>query len=474
MRSHKLLITWLRRVGRTSVFRLTLLFAVAFSALVGLSLATVYWLSTEYIFDQIDTDLKDELGRLQSEWHEKGLDGLVGSIRFRIDHEKKNQRLYLLTQADGQVLVGNLRAFPSEIACGDVGEFSDESTIVPAALRAADSDVRVRAASVRMANGDCLLVGQAMVREENFTDYTRYLLSWAVGFITLISLVGGGWMGLSVLRRIDAISDTARQIMTGEFSHRIPQDYRGDEFTELTTRLNQMFDRIDELMAGMRSVTDNIAHDLRSPLTRLRNRLEVSLLEDRSAEEYRELMRQTLEDTDQILVLFNTLIAIAQAEAGVSREAAQWVDFSDLIFDLIDFYQFVAEEEDVTLEAKIQPGIMLCASRGLLTQTIVNLLENALRHVPAGSVVQLELSQTPSGVDFVMTDNGPGIPDPVDRARVLERFVRLETARSTPGSGLGLALVQAAMHKHGGTVRLEDNAPGLKVILHFPAFEQCG
>lgn len=462
----------LKRLWRTSVFRLALLFALAFSLVVGVSLAGVYWLSAQYIIGQMDANLRDELLQLRGDAHEEGEDSIVEQIKNRMTQADKSGRLYLLISPDHHILVGNLLAWPNDLACGDSTEFSDQSTIIPLALRTDDSDVRVRAISTPLHDGRCLLVGQAMIEEDGLSDHTGYLLSWAVGIITLFSLLGGGWMGLAVLRRIDAITDTATQIMAGEFSHRIPNEVKGDEFSDLSARLNQMLDRIDELMAGMRSVTDNIAHDLRSPLTRLRNRLEISLTHERPTAEYREVMQQALGDADQLLVLFNTLIAIAQAEAGVRREVFTIVDFSTLLIDLVDFYQLAAEDRGIYLSAQIQPSITRLASRGLLTQVVVNLLENALNHVPAGSKVTVALSRQDKIITLIIADDGLGIPNPADRLRVLERFVRLDAARSSPGSGLGLALVRAAMHEHGGAVALHDNHPGLKVVLTMPHLKE--
>ncbi|MBD3815454.1 MAG: HAMP domain-containing histidine kinase [Halothiobacillus sp.] len=461
-----------RRLLRTSVFRLALLFAIAFSVVVGVSLAGVYWLSTQYIVGQIDVNLQDELTQLRGDIGEgnskDSSEGLIGQIRERVSQNDKSSRLYLLVDANRHILAGNLLGWPKDLTCGEPAQFSDQSDIVPKNRQAEDSDIRVRALSTQLPDGRCLLVGQAMIEEEGFTDHTGYLLTWALGIITLFSLAGGGWMGLAVLRRIDTITHTATQIMAGEFSRRIPDEGKGDEFSDLSARLNQMLDRIDELMAGMRSVTDNIAHDLRSPLTRLRNRLEISLTHDRPADEYREVMQQTMDDADQLLALFNTLIAIAQAEAGVRREVFTTVDFSSLLLDLVDFYQLAAEDRGIHLSAQIQPGITRLASQGLLTQIVVNLLENALNHIPAGSKVAVTLAQQDKTITLTIADNGPGIPNPADRLRVLERFVRLDTARSSPGSGLGLALVRAAMHEQGGTVELHDNHPGLKVVLTFP------
>lgn len=458
----------LKRLWRTTVFRLALLFAIAFSVVVAVSLATVYWLSTHYMIGQIDLNLQSEINRLRADATDDGKDILRQEIDERIAHAHKNGRLYLLTDQDQHILAGNLLGIPPHLTCGQATQFSDQSAIVPAALRATDPDIRARIVSERLGDGRCLMVGQVMDEEEGFTDHTGYLLSWALGIITVFSLISGGWMGLSVLRRIDAITHTASQIMAGKFSRRIPDEGKGDEFSDLSARLNQMLDRIDELMAGMRNVTDNIAHDLRSPLTRLRNRLEITLTQERPAEAYREQMRLTLSDADQLLGLFNTLIAIAQAEAGVRREQFTAVDLSALLQDLTEFYQLAAEDRGITLSVQIQPDITRVASQGLLTQAIVNILENALNHSGAGSKVQVQLRQSADAITLTVADNGPGIPNPTDRLRVLERFVRLDAARSSPGSGLGLSLVRAAMHEHGGRIELADNQPGLKVILTFP------
>lgn len=462
----------LRRLGRTRVFRLTLLLVIGFNAVVGASLASVYWLSIQYMAEQVDANVLDELKRLELDRGEGDDEGLTSQIETRAAQANTAGHYFLLTNKNQQVIAGNLRQWPAGVACGAASNAGVSSgvqqSVFTLRLPAEDVETTVRVASKRLPDGRCLLVGQAMLAEEQVSDHIGHLLMVALGVITLFSLLGGAWVGASVLRRVDVITLTARQIMAGEFSRRIPSAGSADEFTELSSQLNQMLDRIDALMSGMRQVTDNIAHDLRSPLTRMRNRLDIALHQDRPAAAYRELMQQTLDDAEQLLGLFNTLIAIAQAESGVRREAFTPVDFSGLLSDLVELYHAAAEDQGIALRAEIQPGITRAASRGLLTQSIVNVLENALHYGAAGAEIFVQLRQSPSAITLCIADQGAGIPNPDDRLRVLERFVRLDASRSSPGSGLGLALVRAAMHEQGGSVVLEDNQPGLRVVLTFP------
>jgi signal transduction histidine kinase len=290
----------------------------------------------------------------------------------------------------------------------------------------------------------------------------------------MLGVLGGLFMTRNMLRRVDAVNRTSERIIHGDMSQRVPLTGSGDEFDQLATNLNAMLDQIERLMAGMRQVTDNIAHDLRTPLARLRARLEVTLLEKPDAQRYGEALRQTIAEADTLLGTFNALLSIAEAEAGSRREALAVVRLDEVARSVSELYEPVADENGLTLVALIDEGLLVRGDRHLLSQAIANLLDNALKYTPAGSVSLTVRAE--GGVARVeVADTGPGVP-PGQREAVFDRFVRLEGSRSTPGNGLGLSLVRAVARMHSGSVRMEENqpgaaSPGLRVILTLPLTE---
>jgi signal transduction histidine kinase len=282
-----------------------------------------------------------------------------------------------------------------------------------------------------------------------------------------LTLLGGLLMSRSVLRRVDAINRTSKEIMSGDLSRRIPVSRRGDEFDQLAENLNAMLDQIERLLAAMKEVSDNIAHDLRSPLARLRSRLEVTLMEDPDDAAYRETIGRTIEEADGLLKTFNGLLSIAQAEAGAARAGFAPVDLATLVADVAELYEPLAEDLGLALAVEVDEAGTIRGDRNLLFQALANLVDNALKYSPPESRVTLRLARQADRVALSVSDHGPGIPAEA-RARVKERFVRLESSRSTPGSGLGLSLVAAVAELHGGTLELADNGPGLIARLELP------
>ncbi|HKH21076.1 MAG TPA: ATP-binding protein, partial [Gammaproteobacteria bacterium] len=287
------------------------------------------------------------------------------------------------------------------------------------------------------------------------------------GLSLLLALTSGLVVSHAILRRIETISRTGRSIMAGDLSQRVPLTGRGDEFDQLAINLNAMLDRIQRLMEGMRQVTDNVAHDLRSPLARLRSRLEVTLLMPRSNNDYRAAIELTLSDVGGLLGTFNALLSIAQVESGADRGDWHSIDLSALTRDVADLYQPLAEDKEVHFTQQIRQDLRLRGNRSLLTQAIGNLLDNAIKYTPRGGTIQLNARHKHEVIEVVVSDNGPGIPADM-REKVLERFVRLETSRTTPGNGLGLSLVRAVAWLHNAKLELADAHPGLSVSLQFP------
>jgi signal transduction histidine kinase len=265
---------------------------------------------------------------------------------------------------------------------------------------------------------------------------------------------------------MDVISTTAGEIMNGNLAQRIPLSGKQDEFDTLADRLNAMLERIQQLIKGIREVTDNVAHDLRSPLTRLRNHMEITLLEPRSPDEYQQVLRQSIEEIESLITTFNALLSIAQAEAGNNRVQWTQVDLKQLAMDLMDLYTPLTEAKAQTLGVINGDDAIILGNRDLLTQSLGNLLENAIKFTPNGGNIRLQIKVSKNQVEVIVADSGPGIPE-AEKSRVLEKFVRLDSSRHTPGNGLGLSLVAAVASLHKAELILKDGDPGLQVIQRF-------
>jgi hypothetical protein len=306
------------------------------------------------------------------------------------------------------------------------------------------------------------------VHERYLTEkFFTTTLPWTIVLMLVLGLVGGGLMSRNMLRRLDQINRTAGEIFAGDFSRRVPVSRAHDEYDTLADSLNRMLDRIERLMKGVREVTDSVAHDLRTPLTRLRNRLEDTMrgLEEEGKDSSE--IEAAIRETDQIIATFNALLLIAEADSGVTRGAMAPIDLAPIADDVAELYEPLAEENGVTLEIRAAGATMIEGNRSLISQALANLVDNAIKYTPAGGHISVWPSVTPEGVELAVADTGPGIPA-TERARVIERFVRLEASRNSPGTGLGLSLVAAVARLHNARLILDDNGPGLKAIIRFP------
>ncbi|HEV7960553.1 MAG TPA: HAMP domain-containing sensor histidine kinase, partial [Rhizomicrobium sp.] len=292
-------------------------------------------------------------------------------------------------------------------------------------------------------------------------------LPWTMGLILLFGLLGGALMSRNMLRRLDTINRASGEIMAGNMTRRVPVSGAQDEFDLLAENLNRMMDRIERLMKGLREVTDSVAHDLRTPLTRLRQRLEQSQARLSAAGSDTSEIEHAIADTDQLIGTFNALLLIAETDAGTARGAMSPLDLASVARDVSELYEPLAEERNVSLTLATASVPMIEGVRSLVAQALANLVDNAIKYTPPGGQVAISISQSFAGVDLAVADSGPGIPAH-ERSRVVERFVRLEASRNSPGTGLGLSLVAAVAHFHNAQLLLEDNAPGLKAILRFP------
>jgi signal transduction histidine kinase len=309
-----------------------------------------------------------------------------------------------------------------------------------------------------------LLVGRDVEELRQFTDLIRKTLYASLGLSLLLGLGGGLLTSRNFLRRVDAITGTSRNIMEGDLAQRMPVKGTNDELDRLSISLNEMLDQIERLMTGMKDVTSNVAHDLKTPLTRMRARVEAAL---RSGEpqEYRAALDQTIEESDGLLRTFNALMSIARAESGNAREGFQPMNLQGIIADVVELYEPIVEDAGGTLNATLEPELPVKADRELIAQAVINLIDNAIKY--GGSDVTVSAAAKTNTIELTIADNGSGVPE-ADRERIKDRFVRLDESRTKPGNGLGLPLVASIMRLHGGELKLEDNAPGLRAKLILP------
>jgi signal transduction histidine kinase len=325
--------------------------------------------------------------------------------------------------------------------------------------------------------GLTLVVGRDIEDLRRFAWTMGRLGLWSVIILSALGIGGGLLISRSVLRRIEVVNDTTRTIMAGDLSRRIPLNGSGDELDRLAESLNAMLGRIEELMAALREVSDNIAHDLKTPLNRLRNRAEAALRTADAPATYRDGLVKTIEEADELIKTFNSLLLIARLEGGAVAESMERLNPASIIADVAELYEPVADEAGLSLSVAAEPGLSLTANRELVSQAVANLVDNAIKYSPDGrgrtgngagaAPIRIVLKRVADAIEIAVADRGPGVA-PEDRQRALQRFVRLEKSRSRPGSGLGLSLVAAVARLHGGSIRLEDNAPGLRAVLQLP------
>jgi signal transduction histidine kinase len=460
------------QLWRTTTVRLTAMFVLVFVLFSVLLLAIITWQSSIQIQRQQANEIERDAAQLQQLDRTRGIRAVVFAVN-RLSRQP-GPGIYYLGDPTGMMITGNVGELPVNVL-QEPGIYSfdyERPGLVDGDLEQRAGTAVVR--SLVLDSGLILVVGRDVVERRGFTAIIFQSFLFGVGGILLFSIIAGVVTSLRVLRRIDAITSTATKIMSGNLSERIAVTGRNDEFDGLATSLNQMLDRIEKLMQGLKEVTDNVAHDLKTPLSRLRNKAEAALRDGTGGEAQRAALESIIAESDKLIRTFNALLMIARAEAGAPSGAGVEIDVSVVAEDVAELYAPVAEEAGIELVAEIEPGVRLRANRELVGQALVNLVENALKYVgdaegdaPRSLRIELAVRRRQGRVLVAVSDNGPGIPVE-QRQRVLERFVRLEKSRTEPGSGLGLSLVAAVARLYGGDFRIEDNAPGVRAVIDLP------
>lgn len=449
---------------RTTAFRLTVLYLLLFVASVVAILGFIYWSTVAVIDRQAAATIDAEITGLADQYKDRGLGGLMDAVRERAGENGNRDNVYLLWDPQTGPLAGNLAAWPPSAA--GVSEWVHLTLVRREEQRTVPHEVTAR--TFQLAGGYRLLVGRDMYERTKFRRLVVNTLTWSLAGALALGLLGGIFLSRRMLARVEAVTRTTRRIMQGDFSQRIECAGSGDEFDRLGQSLNTMFAQIERLMSGMRLATDSLAHDLRSPLTRLRGRIELALIGPSDPARDRDALADVLGQADAALATFDSLLKIAAAEAGAAVTSLQPLDLAALARDAAELYEPLAEERNIRLELRTGPVPPIAAQRELLAQAVANLLDNAVKYTPPGGQIEVTvMSDGRRKVTLAVADDGPGVPD-ADRQRILERFVRLEESRSTPGAGLGLSLVASVARLHDATLRLRDNAPGLRVELEFP------
>ncbi|MBC9033769.1 HAMP domain-containing histidine kinase [Sphingomonas sp. JC676] len=438
------------KLPSSTAFRFAAFYSLAFTLLILALGAAMYWAIRSELRYDLDQRVTTERGAVL---REAAAGGLARVVAERARHEQGDMR-YALLGASGRLLAGRrivrtpLAGWVKMDFLKDNGEPDDTRAFVSAT-----------------ADGGLLIVGADPEAIEDLDERMIPMFAIAFGLIAAIGIAGAFLLSRALRRRLDSINRTAHAIIGGDMSRRMKLTGGGDEFDRLSATLNLMLDRIAGLLDNLRQVSGDIAHDLRTPIARLRQKLDLTLAAGGGEAELREAMRHAIAQTEDMLELFAAILSISEVEAGGGARMAP-LDLSALIADLADSYQPSAEDSGRQLLRDIAPNVMIDGNRELLAQLMVNLLDNALNHTPNGAAIGISLDDG-EAVTLTISDAGPGIPE-TERERVFARFTRLERSRTTPGHGLGLALVAAIVRAHGGSVTLEDNHPGVKAMVTFP------
>jgi signal transduction histidine kinase len=476
-------VTALGKLFRTTAFKLTLIYLVVFALFAAFLLGYFALNTRRLINEQIVTRVDNEVRALTDQYNQAGIRRLVNVVD--VSSRRPSASIYLVTTPTGEGLAGNVGSL-------EPGVLEAQGWVETAYRRLEDPETTEHNALVRVTRlpgGIRLLVGRDLEERERMFHVIEIAGRWSVALVVVLGIVGGVFVSRRVLKRVDAMTGTTQTIMAGDLSGRLSVTGSGDEFDRLALNLNGMLERIEALMRGLKEVTDNVAHDLKTPLTRLRNRCEAALRTAKTEADYRRVLEETIEEAMGLIRTFDALLMIARAESGEVRDGMAEFDLAEVARDVGELYEPLAEDKGLTLEVEASQPAAVKGNRELVSQALANLVDNAIKYAaptpqqPPGVLaapgaingarpgILVKAGADKDQVVLTVSDRGPGIPEG-DRSRVVDRFVRLEQSRSQPGSGLGLSLVSAVARLHGGELKLEDNAPGLRARIALPRATQ--
>ena len=449
---------------RSASGRFALFFTAIFAAAAAAAAVVLWWNTAGALDRQVDAAIRADATALAERRRAGDIPALIAAIEDRLALDVQNEALYILVVPDGRTLAGNLEAWPEEA--------NGEQPWLRIPLQRDGAMTEARLLRVDLGQGHRMLVGRDVAEKLRLRGLLSEGIAWAATASAAFAVLGGWMLRRALERRLSPVYRTAAAVGAGDLAPRVPLSDRDDEFDKLGTTMNAMLDRIAQLMEGVRGVSDAIAHDLRTPITRARAKLEDALVTAQDEDALRAAVEQGIADLDGIVRVFQAVLRIAEVEAGGRRAAFAASDLVPMMTDMAELYGAAAEAREQRLEVALPPKLPLVGDRDLLGQAVANLLDNALKFTPDGGTVALSARAEAGVVEIAVADDGPGMPD-ADRQRAGERFFRADAARTTPGSGLGLSLVRAVAALHGGLVTLGEThpgaaQPGLKVTLRLP------
>jgi signal transduction histidine kinase len=455
------------RLAKTASFRLPLMFAAIFGACFTILILITYFTASSAMREQVRRSIEDDMRAMLVEAASGGMHSIISEIDERLQDPEAPSDYYYFADSSGKKLAGNLEHIARfegwREASFSAQEIHDDKL-------AGDADHELWGKGTILPDGSFLFAGEDAYTVIVAQDAILYSFALSMAVALFLAILAGIFASQRFLSRIDAINVTSSAIMDGRLKERIPIRGASDEMDRLSANLNKLFDSNQKLLESLKHVTTNIAHDLRSPLSRLRQGLESARISGGSKKAYEAAVDAGIEDADRLLATFSGLLRIAQIESGSRKAGFRSLSLSDIVERVASAYKAVAEDQSKRLHAAIEPAVQMVGDRDLLVQMFANLVENAIRHTPHRTEIVLKLASDRAGIIAEVADSGPGIPE-AERDRVFERLYRLDTSRSTPGSGLGLSLVAAVAALHGIEIALGDNHPGLRVILKFPKLD---
>ena len=450
------------KTARSSTLRLALVYVALFSASIFGLLAYVYWSTYSYLETNFERAVTRERTLLMESYDTGGQRNLIAIVARRIDDQRLTGWFYGLADASSRIIAGNLPQWPATAPeTADWSGFTDFNTPPDAGKHGV-----MRVTYRTLSDGSRLLVGRRADMLRGFITRAAIALAAAAALFVILAAAAGISTARRSVTRIETINQISREIMLSGLGKRVPLRGTGDEWDELATNLNSMLDRIEALLETNRQVSDDVAHDLRTPLTRMRGRLERAAAEPLDPSDYQSVVNDTIAELDGILRMFSSLLRISRIEAS-DQAPFRRLDLNEIASEVVELFDAEAEERSVCLILSRDDPAVVLGDRDLLFDALSNLVDNAIKHGGIGDQVHIIVARTANATSLSIIDSGPGIPSP-ERQKVFKRFYRLEQSRNTPGNGLGLSLVAAVANLHGCRIEMADNAPGLRIDLHFP------
>jgi len=450
----------IRKLFQSTIFRLTLLFAAFFCVSVIALLTFVYFATVREMESQIRHRITAQMNQAQATYMAHGVESLKKEINEFLEEEDEGLGIFLLVDAQGKVLIGNMENWPEDVQYSENWLFFDIESHQEEA-------VHVVARDTALSGGYRLLIGYSLRGPDHAKKAMLDVVLASIMLAIAITALGGALFSSVIRRRLERVNQICAQVINGNLDVMVPVTGGGDEFDHLSSNVNTMLQRIAELVKGLKQTSDNIAHDLRTPLARHRIRLEGLISHPPRLSQVHDIVKAGMEEVDSIVETLNSILRISQAQSGVASGHFITFDLTEVLINVVEFYAEFAEQKGIPVSYDIEQEVIVTGDKPLITQALANLIDNAIKYTPAGGVIDVYLRKKDHAIECVVADNGPGIP-PQYYTKVKERFFRMEASRTSPGTGLGLSLVDAVAALHRGELVFEDNQPGLKITLRLP------